>query len=198
MSAAMVLPDEVAKSKNQDTNTSKLHSTSEIGIEVVDVCRKHGGESQWSETLCEGHHCGRSDACDLPHVAPVQWVIGVVTGLRDKHLAMGAFDKVMRPNISHDLRPREDLGVQLLLDLPTLLEEVSDEASTNNWATHIFGEVFCLHDEVSNNEHAILAKLSSADHRGAGSTYARDNTARSKGVMFKLTSLRRVRSACLR
>lgn len=112
----------------------------------MNVRGKHGRESQWSETLCKGHHGRRSDACNLPRIAPVQRVIGVIAGLWDKHLAMGAFDEVMRPDISHDLRSWEDLGVQFIFDLPTLLDEVSDGMLMSNWTAYIVGHVFCLHD----------------------------------------------------
>jgi hypothetical protein len=40
---------------------------------------------------------------------------------------MRAFDEMMRANISHDLRSRENLGVELILELPPLLEDVSLE-----------------------------------------------------------------------
>lgn len=111
----------------------------------MNVGGKHGRESQWSETLRKGDHGGRSDASDLPCVAPIQRVVGIVAWLWYEHLAMCTFDEMMRPNIGHDLRAGQNLSVQFIFDLSTLLDEISDGTLMKHWTTYRVGHIFCLH-----------------------------------------------------
>jgi hypothetical protein len=39
---------------------------------------------------------------------------------------MCTFDEVVRANVCHNLRAWEDLSVELIFDLPTLLDDVSE------------------------------------------------------------------------
>lgn len=48
-------PDEVTESQHEDTYACELHCAGEIGVEVLNICGKHGREREWTETLSEGN-----------------------------------------------------------------------------------------------------------------------------------------------
>lgn len=84
------------------------------------VVWEHGRESQRPEALRETDRRGCSDTAGLPERRPVERIILIRRRLWDKN-PRAAFDKVVRSDICHDLRTREDLGVELLLQAVELL-----------------------------------------------------------------------------
>lgn len=51
--------------------------------------------------------------------------MGIIRGLGDKNISMGAFDKVVASYIGHNLGTGEDFDIELLLQLTTFLVCVS-------------------------------------------------------------------------
>lgn len=65
-------PDEVAKAKDEDSNTSKSYHISKLGVEFLDVIREHRREGKRTESLGKRNGAGGSDAllrCQPPETS---------------------------------------------------------------------------------------------------------------------------------
>lgn len=125
-------PDEVTESEDQDSHACELHNSRQARVEILHVIRKHRRESQRPESLREGDECGSSDAAGLPERRPVQWIIRIRRRLWDQN-SRATFDEVVGANICHDLRARENLSVELLLQSVELLCRCQYESTWMLW-----------------------------------------------------------------
>lgn len=115
------IPDEVTEPENQNADTRELYGIGQTAIESLLQCRKGWCQSQGPKALRKCHHARRQNAGNFPWCAPIQWIVWRIRGLRHEHGTMGAFDKVVRTDVCHDLGPRQNLRMEFGLNLPDLL-----------------------------------------------------------------------------
>ena len=92
------------------------------------VIREHGRESQRAEALRESDERRCRDTASLPERRPVQRIVLVGGRLGDQD-SRATFDKVVRTDVCHDLRTRENLSVELLLQAVELLLSCQREST---------------------------------------------------------------------
>lgn len=103
--------------------TYELNNTSEVGIEVDNVCSKHRRESERSKAKHKREKVCNSNDYKLSFGRPIQWIMGIVARLRDQNRTFGTrfFDEMMGTKIRHNFRTGENLDMEFLLELTNML-----------------------------------------------------------------------------
>jgi len=101
----------------------KLDNSRQIRVEILDVYTELRRKGERTEAKGEGKDIGDTDDQGLSFSCPVERIMRIITGLRNQYrsLCTGLFHEMMCTDICHNFGTRQDLDMQLLFELSSLL-----------------------------------------------------------------------------
>lgn len=120
------VPDEIAETENQNTDTSELDGLRQRAVEISHVVLELRRQREGAESLNKGNIGSDGNSRRFPPEGPIEWVVLVICRLWNQNtvVRVSRFNEMMGSNISHNLCTGEDFNLKLLLYLVEVLNNI--------------------------------------------------------------------------